>query len=122
MFKANRTITVAAIYRLKPRAMARPPVVGRYFHKAIKHRMHANTKEGSTANAAIAAAIGPPKTPLTTIVIMEMANPGVYVVQYLARCEIGMLSHLTILILIRIIGGTLILYPYKTPSSNSKPE
>ena len=95
MFKANRTITAAAIYRLKPRAIARPPVAGIYFHKAIKQRMHANTKEGSTANAAIATAIGPPRKPLTTIVIMEMATPGVYVIQYLARCEIGILSRLT---------------------------
>lgn len=57
--------------------------------------MHASTKEGSTANAAIAATIGPPKTPPTTSVIAEMATPGVYVIQYLARCDIGMLSRLT---------------------------
>jgi len=75
--------------------MARIPVAGLYFHKAIKHRMHANTKEGRTTNAAIAAMMDPPKTPLTTNVITETANPGVYVIQYLARCDIGMLSRLT---------------------------
>lgn len=56
--------------------------------------MHANTKLGSTANAAIAAIIGPPKTPLTTNVITEMTSPGVYVIQYLVRCEIGIFSRL----------------------------
>ena len=110
VFKANRTITAAAIYRLKPRAMARPPVAGMYFHKAIKHSMHANIKEGSTANAAIAAAIGPPKTPLTPIVIMEMATPGVYVIQYLVRFEIAMLSRRTEFISIRIRRGTLVFW------------
>jgi len=74
--------------------------------------MHANTKEGSTANAAIVAIIGPPQTPLTTIVITEMATPGVYVIQYLARCEIGMLSHLTEFILIRIRRGTMVFGNY----------
>ena len=73
-------MTAEATYRPSPSAVDRYLLAGEYFTRTTNVRAQANSRVGSTAMAAIATAIGPPRMPATRNTRKDEVIPGRYAI------------------------------------------